>query len=94
MAFDSKKQPDAQFYSKPTIEILQMLYSKIWRKAFVCARDLGVSQIVPVVVGGGAFTPIEPSQFKTNVYDFVLCCPLYSLLFQLRLESFDDVNTV
>jgi hypothetical protein len=72
MAFDSKKQPDAQFYRTPTIETLQMLYLKVWRKAFVCARDLGVARIVPVVVGGGAFTPIDPIQFKTNVHDIVL----------------------
>ena len=72
IAFDSEQQPDALFYSQIDIEQLRDLYVKVWRKAFHCAKYLGVTQISPVVVGGGAFSPVEPELFKTHIYDAVL----------------------
>jgi len=72
LAFDNPHQPDAQYYRRMSLETVRQIYLNIWKKAFVCATHLGIKEICPVVVGGGAFSPMAPSVFKRDVHDFVL----------------------
>lgn len=72
LAFDNPSQPDAQYYPHVSLETIRQIYLKIWKKAFACAHHLGIKEICPVVVGGGAFSPMAPSVFKRDVHDFVL----------------------
>jgi|694.fasta_scaffold13317_9 hypothetical protein len=75
LAFDHPSQPDMVFYGEaPSLANLVKAYTRIWQKAFECAKYWNLPTIVATQVGNGAFKPglYDYKEFKSNVHDVVL----------------------
>lgn len=60
-AFDSPNQPDHKHFKDMKLNghDLQEKYTKMWKYAFMCAKDHNLKKIQIAAVGGGAFAPKE-----------------------------------
>ena len=75
LAFDHPSQPDFELLGEaPSLDELLEAYTRIWRKAFECAKYWDLPTIVATQVGNGAFKPpnLSCQEFKLGVHDKVL----------------------
>jgi len=68
LAFDSKSQPDFQYFNEIDFEFVPEHMANSFEILFKCAAELKLKKIVLCYLGGGNFSKYYPFDFLKNAY--------------------------